>query len=109
MIAEEREGLRTIRRLRLSLWILILALIPLIWFTKRLGHSRAIFVPVMIMWVAGLVHFAARTAFSHCPRCRNYFHATSGTPSFWNLFARHCTHCGLSLRGDRVMYPGMTY
>lgn len=108
MVAEEREGLRKIRRLRFCLWTLILAFVPLIWLATRFTHSRALITPIIIVWVAGVVHFAARAAFSHCPRCRNYFHAPAGTPSFWNLLARHCTHCGLPLRSDRVMYPGMT-
>jgi hypothetical protein len=109
MVSEEREGLARIRSLRLSLWILILALIPVVWLAIRFTHSSSILISILVAWVAGVVHFASRIAFSHCPRCRNYFHATAGTPSFWNLVARHCTHCGLPLRRDRVMYPGMTY
>ena len=108
MVAEEREGLRKIRRLRFWVWALILAFVPLMWLITRVTHSRWLIMLIMILWVAGVVHCAARAAFSHCPRCGNYFHATEGTPSFWNLLARHCTHCGLPLKSDRVMYPGMS-
>lgn len=108
MVVEEREGLRKIRRLRRWLWALLLAFIPLIWLTTRFTQSRWVMMAILIVWVAAAVRCAARAAFSHCPRCRNYFHATAGTPSFWNLLARRCTHCGLPLRSDRVMYPGMT-
>jgi hypothetical protein len=108
MIAEEHEGLQKIRRLRFALWALLVALIPLIWLVTRYTQSYSVMMCILIIWVAAAVHFAARVAFSPCPRCRNCFHATTGTPSFWNLFARRCTHCGLSLRSDRVMYPGMT-
>ncbi len=108
MVAEEREGLKKIRNLRFRLWALILAFAPIIWIVTRFTRSRSIIMVVMILWVAGVVHFAARAAFSPCPRCRNYFHATRGTPSFWNLLTRRCTHCGLPLRSDRVLYPGMS-
>lgn len=108
MVAEERDGLRKIRRLRRSLWALMLAFVPLIWLVTRFTESRTVMMLILIIWVAGVVHFAARAAFSKCPRCRNYFHATAGTPSFWNLLARRCTHCELPLRSARVMYPGMT-
>ena len=108
MVAEEREGLHKIRRLRRWLWALMLAFVPLIWLVTSVTRSRSVMTPILIVWVAGVVHFAARAAFSKCPRCRNYFHATAGTPSFWNLVARRCTHCGLPLRSARVMYPGMT-
>jgi hypothetical protein len=62
---------------------------------------------LLVVWLAVTVRLASRAAFSQCPRCRNYFHTSPGTPSFWNLLARRCTHCGLPLRSDRVMYPGM--
>jgi hypothetical protein len=108
MVAEEREGLRKIRRLRFWLWTLLLAFIPLVWLVTSFTESRSVMMGILIVWAAAVVHFAARAAFSKCPRCRNYYHATAGTPSFWNLLARRCTHCGLPLRSDRVMYPGMT-
>ncbi len=108
MVAEEREGLRKIRRLRFWLWTLLLAFIPLVWLVTIFTESRSVMMVILIVWAAAVVHFAARAAFSKCPRCRNYYHATAGTPSFWNLLAQRCTHCGLPLRSDRVMYPGMT-
>jgi hypothetical protein len=107
MVSEERDGLRKIRRLRLGLWILILAYFPIVWIAMRLIRSRLAIAPLLIVWAAGWVHLAARAAFSQCPRCHNCFHATPGTPSFWNLLAHRCTHCGLGLRADRVIYPGM--
>lgn len=108
MVAEEREGLRKIRGLRRRLWAVLLGFVPLMWLTARFAQAGLVFMVVLIVWVAAAVHYAARAAFSHCPRCRNYFHATAGTPSFWNLLSRRCTHCGLPLKSDRVMYPGMT-
>jgi hypothetical protein len=108
MTAEERKSLRKIRHLRRWLWVLLLIFIPLVWLTIILAQSRWVTMVIVMVWVAAVVRCASRAAFSHCPRCCNYFHATAGTPSFWNLLARRCTHCGLPLRSDRVMYPGMS-
>lgn len=108
MVVEEREGLRNIRRLRRWLWGLLLVFTPMMWILTRFTESRVVMMAILIIWAAATVRFASGAAFSHCPRCRNYFHATAGTPSFWNLLARRCTHCGLPLRADRVMYPGMS-
>ena len=106
MVTEEREGLRQIRRLRYWFWAPMFAFPPVIWIVTRFTQSSAVIMPLVILWIAALVRCASRVAFSHCPRCRNYYHTTAGTPSFWNLLARRCAHCGLPLRSDRVLYPG---
>jgi len=107
MLPEEQQGLREIRRNRRWLWAFILSYVPLFWIGTRLTRSDLAITLVMIAWLIALVHTIALVAFSHCPRCGNYFHATTGTPSFWNLFARKCTHCGLPSRTSRVVYPSM--
>ena len=107
MLPEEQAALRKIRRVRRWFWISLLGYVPLFWLGEHLTRSDLIITLIMIVWVIGVVHTTARVAFSHCPRCDSYFHATTGTPSFWNLFARSCTHCGLPLRVSRVVYPSM--
>ena len=42
MVAEEREGLRKIRRLRFWLWTLLLAFIPLVWLVTIFTESRSV-------------------------------------------------------------------
>lgn len=107
MLPEEQQALRNIRRVRLGCWFLLASYVPLFWLVTKLMRSDLAINLIMLVWLLGLVHMIAWVAFSHCPRCRNYFHATAGTPSFWNLFARSCTHCGLPLRSSRVIYPSM--
>ena len=107
MLPEEQQALHRIRRYRLAFWICLLGYIPVFWIVARRARSDWALAVVTIVWAVAVVRIAARIAFSHCPRCGNYFHATTGTPSFWNLLARICTHCGLPLRPTRVVYPSM--
>jgi|ERR1700730_9715323 hypothetical protein len=107
MLPEEQQALRKIRRVRLWFCLFLVSYVPLLWLGMRLTHSDLATTLIMLLWLIALVHLVAAVAFSHCPRCGNYFHATTGTPSFWNLFARSCTHCGLPLRTGRVIYPSM--
>jgi len=107
MLPEEQQALRRIQSSRLKLWLLLAGYIPVFLLGNRFIHSNLVVIAIMLAWLIAIVHMVAVVAFSHCPRCRNYFHATTGTPSFWNLFARSCTHCGLPLRSGKVVYPSM--
>jgi len=107
MTTEERDGLRRIRRLRTRLWFFVLSYAPVIWIVKRTTASELALVPFVLIWAAAVVHYAARAAFSNCPRCGNFFHSAGTTPSFFNLLARKCMQCGLPLRAGRVIYPSM--
>lgn len=107
MLSEEREGLRKIRRRRLWFWIELAIYLPLLVLATYFTRSRLIIGMFIALSALALVRFAAGAAFSHCPRCGQYFHSTTSTPTFWNLLTRHCLHCGLPLYADRVIYPSM--
>ena len=107
MTAEERDGLRTIRRYRLWAWILAISYVPAMWTVKRLTGSELATAPFVIVWVIGFFRCISRLAFSPCPRCGRLFHSASGTPTFFNPLAPRCQHCGLKLKTDRVIYPSM--
>src|SRR5258708_40295245 len=106
MLPEEQQALHRLRRTRLGFWICLLGYVPVFWIVAGLSSDRAL-AALTIVWAVVVVRIATRISFSHCPRCGNYFHATTGPPSFWNLLARACTQCGLALRPARVVYPSM--
>jgi hypothetical protein len=107
MVSDERAVLGNIRRWRSWLWFFVLTYIPVIMVVKRATHSELALVPFVIMWVVGVVRYGARAAFSRCPRCGDFFHSTGASPSFFNLLAKKCMHCGLPLKAARVIYPTM--
>jgi hypothetical protein len=107
MLPEERAGLRKIRRRRLWFWIELATYLPLLLVAEHFTHPPMIVGMLLTLSALALVRFAAGAAFSHCPRCGQYFHSTISTPTFWSLLTRRCLHCGLSLHADRVIYPSM--
>jgi hypothetical protein len=108
MTSEERDGLRSIRRFRFWLCVFLLSYVPVVWIVMITTHSYPAVVSFMLALLIAIIGCAIRTAFSPCPRCGSYFHSTTGhTPSFASLLVRKCTHCGLPLRADQVIYPSM--
>jgi hypothetical protein len=107
MTEEERDGLRKIRRWRFRLWFFVLSYVPVIWIVRRAVASELALAPIVLAWTVAVVRYARRTASSKCPRCGNRFHSATGASSFFNLLARKCMQCGLSLKTGRVIYPSM--
>jgi hypothetical protein len=107
MTSEERDGLRKIRRLRLWAWLILISYVPVVWIVKYATGSDLIAAGFILLWVVGLVRCISRLAFIECPRCGQFFHSVSGTPTFFNLLTHHCLRCGLQLKADRVIYPSM--
>jgi hypothetical protein len=108
MTSEERDGLRRIRRLRFWLWVLVLGSVPAVWIVTAATHSYLAVALLMLALLIAVVRCAIRSAFTHCPRCGGYFHSAAGPkPSLASLIVRKCSHCGLPLRADQVIYPSM--
>lgn len=107
MLAEERAGLRKIRRRRLWFWIELATCLSLTLAAKHFTDSRMVIWILATLSTLALMRLVAGAAFSHCPRCGQYFHSVTNTPTFRNLLTRRCLQCGLSLHADRVIYPSM--
>ena len=107
LLTEEREGLRKIRRARSWLLTLLAVYIPLLLIATRLARPRLTITALSIIWTIALGRSATRIAFSHCPRCGQYFHSPGDAPSFRSLLIRSCMHCGLPIRAAQVIYPSM--
>ncbi|TSK09013.1 MAG: hypothetical protein FPO08_06875 [Geobacter sp.] len=90
-------GLRSIRRRRKMLWIVIGIYFPQIWLTIEFSGSNTAVTIVFIVWFIMLWNCVMLVAFAKCPSCDNYFHIKSFFPTYHK---RHCLHCGLSLRAD---------
>ena len=84
------EGLRTIRRRRLRLYLSIVASFPLLYVNTRFPGNATVFV------LAALPMFAcfAIWRFSACPRCNRHFYPPFRLVAPWN----RCGNCGLGLR-----------
>jgi hypothetical protein len=107
LLPEENTGLQKIRRARVGFQFLLFGYLPLVLLAARIPRP-ALAIPAMtVVWVIAFVRSATRVAFNHCPRCGKYFHAAGDAPSFRNLLARSCMHCGIPLNTSRVIYPSM--
>lgn len=107
MLPEENTGLQKIRRVRILFPLLLFVYLPLVLICARLPRPGLAIPTMTVVWAIALARCATRVAFSPCPRCGKYFHAKGDAPSFRNLLARACMHCGLPIHTDRVIYPSM--
>jgi hypothetical protein len=107
MTTEDNEGLQKIRRVRRSVWIWVLSYVPVMWIVKRTTHSDLAAAPFVLVWAVAIVRGISRAMFIRCPRCKELFHSTHGSPTVWNLFTGKCMQCGLPLKVERVIYPSL--
>lgn len=90
-------GLRSIRRRRLLLWLVIASYLPEVWITLTLTGSDAAMAAVFALWCLVLWNAVVLVVFSRCPRCGNYFHLKGVLA----VYLRSCRHCGLHIFADK--------
>ena len=97
------------RRRRRVFWLLLLGYVPGVallgaWL-GRVFQTSALFLPLVIGWMAGLaVAFACSTSF-RSPRCGERFYRRGR--EYRNEFARKCVNCGLRKgAADAASLPG---
>jgi hypothetical protein len=88
------EGLKTVRRRRWYLWMIILVYMPLMMTAMEFFSSVA---TVFIIWFIIMVAIVTFSALARCPRCGNYFHMHGLTL----LYLRKCLHCQLHVCADK--------
>ena len=100
---EFASKLRIIHLLRVSLILLMAALVPCMLLAAF--FARAYLVWVMGIFVAGLLLVRLGFQVWLCPRCgKPFFRA--GTWSGPNMFTRRCLHCGLTTEEEET--PSIT-
>ncbi len=92
-----RQALKTIRRRRWLVWLVILIYLPLMGAVLKATGSISGAVPAFGSWFAALLGFGLYAAYAPCPRCGNYFHVHGMTL----MFLRRCLHCQLHLCTDK--------
>ena len=92
-----KKGLKTIRKRRWYLWLVILVYLPLMGVTLKIIGSISGAVPVFGAWFAALLGFGLYSAYARCPRCGNYFHVHGMTL----MYLRCCLHCQLHVSADK--------
>src|SRR4051812_9881920 len=89
--SEELAGLRRIQTCRTLVWLILVALAPIFYFTSRGSDAAVIGACLAVVGALGgvlLTHYRSR-----CPRCGDLFNVTSRG----HTWASECAHCGLSL------------
>lgn len=94
--SEIEAGLKTIRRRRMFLWVMIAIYLPMIWLALEISQSDKITGIFFGFWLVLVTIAANITAFSRCPSCQNLFHMNG----FFPMYFRNCLHCGLHISGD---------
>jgi len=94
--AELEYGLRSLRRKRLFLWVMIAIYLPMIWIVLEVSQSDKTTGIFFGFWLVFVTIAANVTAFARCPNCKNLFHMNGMFP----MYLRNCLHCGLHISGD---------
>lgn len=89
-------GLKSIRRKRMFLWIMIAIYLPMIWLVLEVSQSDKTTGIFFGFWLFFVTIAANVTAFARCPSCKNLFHMNGMFP----MYFRNCLHCGLHISGD---------
>ena len=87
-------GLARIRRRRLGLLLVVLALPAVLLLFFHAPWARATRELVVLAWVAAWGAAVMAVVWSRCPRCGHLFHRVLG---FANPLSRRCQGCGRSL------------
>ena len=93
---ELEYGLRSLRRKRMFLWVMIGIYLPMIWIVIDISGSDKITGIYFGFWLVFVTIAANVTAFARCPSCKNLFHMNGVFP----MYFRNCLHCGLHISGE---------
>lgn len=103
--AQEQErinaGLRRIRHLRIALWAIVIAFVPLVYSLMLTNVAEPVIMAVGIAWVCVGVVIELMLGFSRCPACNKYFHVRGmrGNVLVSKIFTKKCMNCGIRLGG----------
>jgi len=89
-----KRGLKSIRRRRWCLWLIILAYLPLMGIAIKMFNGVLV---GFLFWLVIMFAIAFFAALARCPRCGNYFHMKDMTL----LYLRKCLHCQLHVSADK--------
>jgi len=92
--AQERAGLRRIRRRRTVLLVYIAVGLVGVAVLASSRHADRYAMFAFALWLIGAIAPTLTVGLSRCPRCLRRFH---GNDSQGNVFARACLNCGLRL------------
>ncbi|OQY22747.1 MAG: hypothetical protein B6I37_06615 [Desulfobacteraceae bacterium 4572_35.2] len=93
---ELEYGLRSLRRKRMFLWVMIGIYLPMIWVVIDISGSDKTTGIFFAFWLVFVTIAANVTAFARCPNCKNFFHMNGVFP----MYFRNCLHCGLHISGE---------